>query len=294
MDKKSVLVVGDVMIDRYIHVRTERNAPEASIPVWDELRKENRLGGAANVAHNLKSLGKDDLIVYLAGIVGHEDRKMISRTGIDTILCTGAETMLKQRYVDEGGKFLFRSDNKKSFSMDSKQSFKSCLSHFLPGHSFDAVVFSDYDKGTIDEEIVSMLSHRGKFVVVDSKRIDLSLYRGSSFLKLNESEYSAQISRGPYDCVEELFDGVVVTLGSRGAELRQHDKKRSSQSKYAIDVEHFPTQAADVVDVTGCGDTHVAAFTFSLLNGHDPRSSVRFANVCASKVVNLFGTSVPD
>ena len=294
-EPKKVLVVGDIMIDRYIYVSSERQSPEAPIPVWDELYLENRLGGAANVAHNLKALAGDDVEVFLAGTVGLQERRMISRLGIDTVLCSGVETMVKRRYVDEKNKkYLFRADSVKKFSEESSRMFYKTLDHFLTGHVFDAVVFSDYNKGTIDTGIVDALRMKAGLCVVDSKRIDLTMYAGMQVLKINELEHAAQIARGPYVGVEGLFDYVVVTHGGKGAELRQYDHVKSGALKYVIHSENFSVQPVKNSDVTGCGDTHTAAMTFSLLKNKDMRLAVKFANVCASDVAKKFGTSISD
>lgn len=307
---KKVLVVGDVMLDRYTYVTSERQAPEAPIPVWDVQREEYRLGGAANTAHNLKALAGDEMEVYLAGIIGHDDRKRISKLGIDTVLCAGTETMVKHRFVREQ-EYLFRADSFKKFSETSKQTFAKSLDHFLRGHMFDAIVISDYDKGTIDQDVVNRLGevrnwNKGCPIVVDSKRVDLSLFQGSTILKLNEHEYAIQVARGPYRNVEHLFDYVVVTKGSKGAELREQARSVTVQEKgerrtiwgssdtYIVNTEDFPVISVPAKDVTGCGDTHTAAMTFSMLKNNDVRSAVRFANACARSVVQKFGTSVAE
>jgi len=295
MDKMKILVVGDIMIDRYEYVSTNRNAPEAAIPVWDHISHENRLGGAANVAHNLKALGGDEVDVFLAGIVEVEAKKMISKIGIDTILCAGFDTMYKNRYVDKSTmKIVFRSDNIKEFRRQSLETFELSLRHFLEGHQFDAVIFSDYNKGTISKFVVDIVSPCTKTRIVDSKRLDLSMYKGSQLLKINEHEYAAQVARGPYTNVESLFEFVVVTHGSKGAELRQQEIVKSGTERYMVHSENFPVESVKVNDVTGCGDTHTAAMTFSLLKNNDMRLAVRFANACSRNVVQKFGTSVND
>jgi len=295
-NKKKILVVGDVMIDRYVHVKTERQAPEAPIPVWDEVSVEHRLGGAANVAHNVAALGGDEVEVFLAGLVEPKYKKMISSFGINTILCTGEETMIKNRYVDENMKYLLRADNIKKFTKKTFYGLHKCLEHFLPGHEFDAVVYSDYDKGTIDEKVVELIRKitNPKIVTVDSKCTDLSMYRGSTILKINEFEHANQISKAPYKSVEQLFKYVVVTHGSKGSELRENVAQYGTDRSYATTAEMFVGESVKATDVTGCGDTHAAALTFSLVKNSDVRLAVKFANACARNVVQKFGTSVSD
>jgi D-beta-D-heptose 7-phosphate kinase/D-beta-D-heptose 1-phosphate adenosyltransferase len=298
-EKKKVLVVGDIMVDRYMFVNTSRQAPEAPIPVWDHAYSENRLGGAANTAHNVKALGGEDVEVFLAGIVDSQDKKMISRLGIDTILCAGFETMRKTRYIDEkNSKIIFRCDDRLEFGKQSVESFELCLQHFMRGHMFDVVIFSDYNKGTITKNVVDLVVPCTKMRVVDSKRLNLSMFRGMDLLKVNEAEYGVQGLCSAYPYVEALFDYVVVTKGSKGAQLRQAERGQEEAKegvvnlKYVVHAEDFPSISVRAIDVTGCGDTHTAAMAFSLLKNNDLRLAVKFANECARNVVQKFGTSV--
>jgi D-beta-D-heptose 7-phosphate kinase/D-beta-D-heptose 1-phosphate adenosyltransferase len=305
-DKKRVLVAGDIMIDNYVYVTSNRIASEAKIPVWDVVKQERRLGGAANVAHNLKILGVNDVEVYLSGIVDERDRKIIENIGINTILCSSGSTMRKDRFVDDNMKYVLRCDNFKSFDQNRIDVFKRMLSFFLSAeiHKFDAIIFSDYDKGTLNAQIVDLIvkSCSPGFIVVDSKRLDLSMFKGSLVLKINEFEYSRQVSKAPYVNVESLFTNVVVTKGKDGAELRQMLKSikdshknvvSANDERYITLTENFPSLSVATSDVTGCGDTHTAAMTFSLLAHDDLRMAIRFANECSRKVVQKFGTSVP-
>lgn len=297
---KKVLVVGDVMVDRYTFVSTDRIAPEAPIPVWDEVRTEQRLGGAANVAHNLKSLGPE-IEVYLAGIVEMKrNLPLLQGAGIDVItLCTHGSTMLKHRYVDEKSlRYLFRADSFKKFPEKDVTFFEEMLSHFLPEKRFDAVIFSDYDKGTITDKVVRLARACSDLVIVDSKRLDLSMYQNSKILKVNEHEYARQGLCSAYPYVEMLFENVVVTKGARGAELRQSEMVNDPavsngvvNLRYKIHTEQFPVSSVNAKDVTGCGDTHTAAMAFSLLVNKDIRLAIKFANACAQSVVQKFGTS---
>lgn len=300
-----ILVVGDVMFDRYIYVDSTRKAPEADIPVWDEIKREVRLGGAANVAANIASLSRDDdNEIFLAGITDSMDRKRFRSSGIDSTICAGSRSMYKERYVDQNMKYVFRHDNIKKFEAEDVKTLKKSIQHFCQGHLFHAIIFSDYDKGTIDEEIVNLVSRcktNETITVVDSKRLDLSLYSGFDVLKVNESEYAAQI-RAPYRNVESLFRNVVVTKGAKGAALVTsapyvRDRKRDivireACDRYITTTEEFHTISVNATDVTGCGDTHTAAMTYSLLKNRDVRSAIKFANECSRKVVQRFGTSV--
>lgn len=294
---KRILVVGDIMIDRYCRVRTNRMAQEASIPIWDEVSRECRLGGAGNLANNLKSVGGDDVDVHLYGIYGDDEwDTLVALTDSANISlycgpCPKTVTMVKERHVDENNRHVFRKDNIKRFSTDGVEWFSGTMEFVVRSQEYDAVVVSDYDKGTLTSKIASMLGrYRTRFV--DSKRQDLRMFKGFTALKLNESEFSAQVSNLSYGTsFEGLFENCIITRGPNGAELRQYDHEKSSGKKYVVHSESFPIEEKiDAVDVTGCGDTHTAAALFCYLQTGDIRMAIRFANKCASRKVQKFGT----
>ncbi len=309
----NILVVGDIMVDEYVHVTSGRKAMESDRPVWDEKMIEYRLGGAANVANNIRALS-DDCHVSLAGIIGSEYEygfEHIASLGIEPLVVSVGPTMFKRRYVsDDDGKpvHLLRHDNMPKYQSWNQQLLKAQLPYMLRGRRFDAVIFSDYDKGTIDEELVD-ICRQSDIIIVDSKRPDLRLFKDSTVVKLNESEYSTQVSQKFYESVESLFKFVVITKGAKGAQLRvfSDDFHRKSHGKwmpawnrtvtskvYSIHTIDFPVDKANVVDVTGCGDTHVAAMAVSLVHGNDINHAIRYANAAARDVVQRFGTSVPE
>lgn len=288
-----VLVIGDVMLDEYVFVETTRKAPEANIPVWDEERRECRLGGAANVAHNLKALGTD--YVHLSGIMSERDVHLLREKGISADFpVSDSSTMRKTRFIDPRNEFLFRVDNFKRFDARSAGELAADIGRLLDDQIFDIIVISDYDKGTVTEVLCDYVRrlHDGP-VIVDSKRRDLRIFSGFSVLKVNEAEYDAQLSSPHYSHVEKLFDYVVVTKGAKGAELRHRDPIKSGELRYTLHTEKFPIEPVKAKDVTGCGDTHTAAMAFSLLKTTDMRASVKFANACARSVVQKFGTALP-
>lgn len=304
MDRKfKVLVIGDIILDHYSHVETTRNAQEANIPIWDVIKTENRLGGAANVALNLKAIGGDEVDVSLAGICDHYLRENLVRVNIDLRFLFDARWwgLIKNRLVDTDGRIIMRYDNKKKFhEYDVEKFWKSFKDTYIADLQYDAIVISDYDKGTIDPTYI--YCPQTPLMIVDSKRKDLSIYEGFDILKLNNSEFDIQLAnKESYGekYFETLFSNVVVTKGRKGAELRNTVLKTSFISKYGpspieyrTDKELFPVKKALEKDVTGCGDTHTAAMTFFMLKNRDIRKAVAFANVCASKVVEKFGTSI--
>jgi len=295
---KRVLVVGDILLDRYTKVTTERKAQEADIPVYDRIEYRDdiyndddvRLGGAANVATNIKTLAGDEVEVTVSGILNATLVGML----IDSEIFPGpfqyAEFGLlsKHRYVCDN-KIIFRVDNKKRFDDKDIKNFER---KFSIDSDFDAIVISDYDKGTVTQQIAEKIIESGVPTIVDSKAYDLRKYTGAKFLNINEDEFSRQVSNRLYTNIESLFDFVLVTMGPKGSELRQLEKIKSNDRSYTVHSEHFPTTSVPVVDVTGCGDTHTAAFSLGVMRDPtDVRNAVRYANKSATLAVQKFGTT---
>lgn len=290
---KRVLVIGDVMVDEYLHVTTERSAQEADIPVYDLVRTESRLGGAGNVAANIKALD-DDIHVTLSCIADGDARSLIISNGLDTY-CAYGSPIKKTRLINRDI-IVTRLDNKKlcdeaRVSMLEEMYTTSALDL----NDFDAIVISDYDKGTITKSIVEKIMKSSATIIVDSKRKDLSIFKGANFLNINFDEYSTQCSNKIYrQTVEELFDHVIVTRGKDSTYLLQYESVAGDRSKYSylLHKEEFPVDVTETIDVTGCGDTHTAAFTIGLLRDKDDvRNAVRYANRCASIAVTKQGTA---
>lgn len=284
------LVIGDIMVDQTTKVLTNRNAAEADIPVWDHQTEMLWPGGAANTARNLKAIGQDSIEVFLCGIVGeyhHNTIKHLTQANMDLVV--NGPTMIKHRFVDHRNNYVFRYDNFQKFDKDDVEWFETVMGGHL-FHDFDVVVMSDYNKGTITPEIVQMVKN-APLTVVDSKREDLSLFDGIKVLKLNEHEYSAQVSSRNYTNFTKFFQHCVITKGENGAELQMCEHVKSSDNRYIVHSEKFPTDPQKAFDVTGCGDTFTAALAYDLIkSGGDIRRAIRFANFCAGKVVQKFGT----
>jgi len=299
MVPKKVLVIGDIIYDRYVYVKTERMSQEASdVPIYDvEEEDEVRLGGAANVAANIQALGGDEVEVYVSGICGVGEQYEMTHHGLIPNRCYASrDRMEKCRFID-GATHIFRVDNRKKFSSSDVCIFEDKMERTT--FDFDAVIFSDYDKGTITKSIVKKAIESDALVIVDSKRPCLSMYRGADVLTFNLEEFSHQIYRSEYPYVEELFKYVVITMGAAGARLHWIDSIDTSippgvvKGRYKVSSMEFEaTDIDDVVDTTGCGDTHTAAITMGLLR--DPGNiidSIIYANKCAAIAVQRFGTT---
>lgn len=291
--RKKILVLGDAIVDRYVFVATERNCSEAPAPVWDEVSSQNRLGGAMNVALNLKSIAGSEFDIDFAGICDGQSyyRMKDSGIGLDYTWTVASPIMKTRVYTDHDKKMLCRFDNKKSFSIEAVETFEANILSRVERMDYETVIISDYRMGTVTEKIAKFLCENPPFnVIVDSKRKDLSRFRGATVIKLNFDEYSTQVSNKDY-IVESLSKFCVVTKGADGADVRNCESV--TRDKYVIHSLLVPTQKVKAVDVVGCGDTFTAALAFYMTKHmNDVFLGTKFANVCASKVVQEFGTSV--
>ncbi len=283
-----VLVVGDVMLDRYVFGRVERISPEAPVPVVEVEKEEFRLGGAGNVANNLASLGVE---TYLCGVVGqdyqgHIVKGLLKERGIKdlTLQDPSRPTTEKTRIIAQSQQLL-RIDNEVRERIEGKTLQRVLESLEL---QVDGLIVSDYAKGLVCQELMERVRSKGVFFAVDPRPQNKSLYRGASLMTPNEKEAKAM---HPAESLEKLgwaikreleLESLVITLGPRGMAL------------FEKDLRIYPARAKQVYDVSGAGDTVVAALTACRLLGVDWDTACEFANLCAGIVVGKLGTSTVE
>ncbi len=285
-----VCVVGDVMLDSYWSGATDRISPEAPVPVVHVNQKEHRLGGAANVALNLKSLG---VHVTLFGIIGRDKAgedftRLANEHGLDhRLIQQDTQTIVKLRVLGRAQQ-LIRCDFEKSmapFSDTLVQAFEKDIANY------DVVVFSDYAKGTLaqSQAMIAMAKKHNIPVVVDPKSKDFGIYRGATILTPNQKEFDGAMASNEQDMGakahslidEHEFGALLVTQGAQGMTL--FEPKRTPWS--------IPTQAKDVYDITGAGDTVIAVLSACLACQMSFAQAAQFANAGAGVVVGKLGTS---
>jgi len=297
--KKKILVIGDLILDRYIWGKVDRISPEAPVPVVEVTDENFLLGGAANVANNIVALGGYATIV---GVAGHDRggeflRKMLEESGIH---CEGVQwgsrpTTVKTRVIAHSQQVV-RFDREDRDKVDGKilKSVLNFIRSALLEH--DAVIISDYKKGVVSSELVrEILKHsrpRNIFVSVDPKIGHFHCYKNVSLITPNVMEASiassveikdekSLINAGRALLKKLSCDAVLITRGEHGMSLFEKDK-----------VLHVPTVARNVYDVTGAGDTVIAAFTISFTAGANMQESAVIANHAAGIVVAEVGTAV--
>ncbi len=299
-EQARVLVVGDVMLDRYWHGATSRISPEAPVPVVHVGQAEERAGGAANVALNIAALGAH---TRLLGVTGDDEpadslAALLSGAGIDCDFqrIANTPTVTKLRVISRHQQ-LIRLDFEDGFEAIDAGRLLQAYQQGL--EDCDVVVLSDYGKGTLVQigPLIAAARAAGKPVLVDPKAQDFSRYHGASVITPNLAEFELVAGRcaGEQELIEKgarlmeqhELDALLVTRGEHGMTLL-----RRGQPEF-----HLPTQAREVFDVTGAGDTVISVLAAALAAGEDLPAATALANLAAGIVVGKLGTasvSVPE
>jgi rfaE bifunctional protein kinase chain/domain len=293
LEQRRVLVVGDVMLDRYWHGSVDRISPEAPVPVVRVSREEERLGGAANVALNVKTLGSR---VTLLTVVGTDSaaaslKLLLERQGIETRLGQDARlrTIVKLRVIGRAQQLL-RIDFENEPDHEVLQQMLDDFMRELPLH--DAVLFSDYGKGGLTHitQMIEAARQAGKPVLVDPKGSDYARYAGATVITPNRSELMQMV--GAWGSEEQLAEKAQALRASLGIETLL--LTRSEDGMTIFDVRgsaHEAAQTREVFDVTGAGDTVIATMAVLLAAGVDARDAMTHANRAGGIVVGKFGTA---
>lgn len=288
-----ILVVGDVMLDRYWHGDVARISPEAPVPVVHIQREEVRLGGAANVALNIRTLGAR---VTLLSTVGADDaasilKRLLKENNIDAELDDDArmDTIVKLRVIGRAQQML-RIDFEKEPDHELLASMSDRFQSLLDQH--DTVLFSDYGKGGLAHisEMILMARQAKKTILIDPKGSDWARYAGASVITPNRAELAQVV--GSWSSEAQLNDKAQALRQQLG--LKALLVTRSEEGMTLFDRDHatsVPAQAREVADVTGAGDTVIA--TLALMMACDLKLShaMALANRAGSLVVAKVGTA---
>lgn len=290
---RRVLVVGDVMLDRYWMGAVERISPEAPVPVVRVKQEQDRLGGAANVALNIRVLGAQ---VTLLSMVGIDDgarrlRQLLAEQGVAAVLGEDPtlQTIVKLRVIGRNQQLL-RIDFEKEPDHEVLGLMLTDFERQLPQH--DVVLFSDYGKGGLAHipRMIELARAAGKPVLVDPKGSDYARYQGASLITPNRAELmqvvgswqdEAELERKAQGLRERLgLQALLLTRSEEGMSLFEPDR-----------VSHVKAQVREVADVTGAGDTVIATMALMLACGLALEQTMEIANRAGGLVVAKFGTA---
>jgi D-beta-D-heptose 7-phosphate kinase / D-beta-D-heptose 1-phosphate adenosyltransferase len=295
-----ILVIGDVMLDRYVYGSIERMSPEAPVPVLRIERERAMAGGAANVARNISALGARAALI---GLVGEDAaatalrRALAEDRSIEALLVADPTrpTTVKSRYV-AAGQQLLRADEETAQAADAdrERALLGAIDRALP--EADLLLLSDYAKGTLTDRVLAGAVERahkaGKRVIADPKHRDFARYRGADLLTPNRVETTlaaglpcgddAEAAAAARRIMEQTgIPAVLVTRGDQGMTLA----RKGAPSL------HLPAEAREVFDVSGAGDTVLAALGLGLAAGLSLDDAAGFANLAAGIVVGKAGTA---
>jgi len=288
-----VLVVGDVMLDRYWYGAVDRISPEAPVPVVRITREENRLGGCANVAFNAVSVGAQASLLSVVGDdeASHLLQDLIAKSGITPYFGRDAQlkTTVKLRVIGRQQQLL-RVDFENTPQNEVLSSQTQQFMQLVPDHP--VVLFSDYGKGGLAHvtDMIAAARKANKAVLIDPKGSDFSRYAGATCITPNRAEFQQVV--GGWNSEEELsakahnlrkqlqLDAVLLTRSEEGMTLFD-----------AQGVTHIAAQAREVFDVTGAGDTVIATLAALVAAGMSLREAMPWANRAGGAVVGKFGTA---
>ncbi len=300
MTGKRIIVVGDVMIDHYIHGKVNRISPEAPVPLLDMKNEEYRLGGAANVALNIKTMGSTPILI---GVYGEDDGQIIMNDLLNAEdICSGylvideqRMTTLKTRIV-AGQQQIVRIDREQRNDINTEVEYKVISKFQECITDCDAVIIEDYNKGLLTESVIKAVleiaKENNKPVTVDPKYKNFFLYKDATVFKPNlvELKNNMNLTAGTDDeflqAGSELrerlnAENVMVTRGEKGLTVFKSDSSTHS----------IPSYARDVFDVSGAGDTVISSLTLALAGGATIEVAAEIANYAAGVVCGKIGTS---
>ncbi len=302
LDSLKIIVVGDLMLDKYICGSVSRTSPEAPVPVVNVKKEYEQPGGGANVALNIRNLGPK---VELFGVIGNDDsgillKELLKESKIQTrgiIVDKQRNTTTKSRIIADNQQVV-RIDKENTLKIDSRlqDTLISKIKSSINKGSVDAVVFSDYNKGVITKKLISEISRltrlKNILTIADPKGNDLIKYTGVNALTPNTREASdlcgfnisddRSLGKAARHLTDKCrLDGIVITRGKEGISYRLKNKPLKTVS----------SNAKEVFDVTGAGDTVISTLLVSYLFSNDWDLAVQIANSAAGIIVGRVGTS---
>lgn len=295
---KRIAVVGDLMLDRYFWGSVARISPEAPVPVVEIESESARLGGAANVAHNIKSLGGEPMLV---GVVGNDNSGTLLRDIlIENSFTTAGLVVDENRPTTVKTRVIAHHQHVVRIDRETKAEISYTLQHKILEvlrqniHSLDAIIIEDYNKGviakTLIKQLVDLANQYGKIVAADPKFNNFFDYHGVTIFKPNRAEVEEVMGIKLVDdaTVEEAGRALMERLGVKNILLTKGEKGMTLFEEGGT-VTHVATKARKVADVSGAGDTVISTLTVALASGASMREAASLANYAGGVVCEEVG-----
>ena len=300
LKKANVLVIGDIILDKYIYGSVDRVSPESPVPVLRPESEESRLGGAANVASNISSLGSK---VSLQGVIGRDEaaeglKALLKEKKVKGFFSTSSLPTISKLRLLASRQQLLRIDVEEKFSIEDWSKTKALFSKIISSTKATVIVVSDYDKGTLRDIpfLIKQAAKKNIYTLIDPKGNDFSKYEGANIITPNYLEFSnavggvlseSDLTLKAKNLIEDLkLEALLITRGAEGMTLVEKQKDKMMRTD-------FSTLAQEVFDVSGAGDTVIASLAASIASGFNLNDSVRISNVAAGIVVGKSGTATP-
>lgn len=297
----NVLIIGDVMIDSYIWGKVERISPEAPVPVVRVTKKENRLGGAANVALNIQSLGASP---YICAVIGDDldgetflsllKQQRLSDEGL--IKIKSRPTTVKTRIIAHNQQIArVDAETERNLSSSNTLLVLNKVKQIITDHRIDAIIFEDYDKGLITEDLINetvkLAKEMGIITVVDPKKKNFHAYKGVQLFKPNLKELKEglkiEVDPSNMEQVEQAVERLKNQLGAKTVMLTLSENGVYVSSESGN--KHIPAHKRDIADVSGAGDTVIATAALCLAAGLNEFKTAEIANLAGGLVCEHVG-----
>jgi rfaE bifunctional protein kinase chain/domain len=295
----NILIIGDVMVDAYVWGKVERISPEAPVPIVSCVKRESRLGGAANVALNIKSMGANPI---LCSVIGNDDKgkeflsllSVIQQEKYGIVVSNSRRTTVKTRFISDN-QHLIRVDEEDTHELanEVELEFIDHIKSLINKHKIHAVVFEDYDKGVITkqliDEITTLANNKNIPILVDPKKRHYSDYKNVTLFKPNFKEFvegsNLNLEKGD---IKGLFseaknfqnqmgiNKLLITLSELGVFI-------SNENTY----EHIPAVVREIADVSGAGDTVISVATLCLAAGMNAKDIATLSNLAGGIVCEI-------
>jgi D-glycero-beta-D-manno-heptose-7-phosphate kinase len=280
---KKILVIGDIMLDKYFYGEVTRISPEAPIPIVNLLKEKYEIGGAGNVASNITSLGGQATIFAFAGQDEESKilKQLLQKENINHYLNLNKITTCKSRIIANQQQIGLRLDKEETEDKTFNQETKNIL--LQKAEQADKIIISDYSKGTITQDLINLLHQHKHKIIADLKPKNKHLYKNLYLIKPNEKEAlemanNNDIHQAGEKLKQEFNSNILITRGNKGMIL------------FSDEIIEIPTYAKEIYDVSGAGDSVIAALALALSSNASLHESAIISNYTAGIAVEKHRT----